>query len=73
MCIVRWKHDVRDIGTPSGNDVWRNLILLDSFYVTLALSSRIFVYLALYAVNLQCHVQPTSQCERQEQDDVLLG
>jgi hypothetical protein len=36
MCLVRWKHDVRDIGTHSGNDVWRNVVLHVSFYVTLA-------------------------------------
>jgi hypothetical protein len=64
---------VRDIGTHSGNDVWRNFVLHVSFYVTLAPSSSIFVYLALYALYLQCHTQPTSQYERQKQNSVLLG
>jgi hypothetical protein len=64
---------VRDIGTLSGNDVWRNVMLLVSFYVTLAHSSRIFVYLALYVLNLQCHLQTASQYEREELDSFLLG
>jgi hypothetical protein len=38
-------------------------MLLVSFYVMLAPSSCIFVYLARYALNLQCHVQPASQYE----------
>jgi len=48
-------------------------MLLVSFYVTLAPSSRIFVYLALYALNLQCHLQTASQYEREEQGSFLLG
>jgi hypothetical protein len=73
MCLVRWTHDVWDIGNPSGNDVWRNVMLLVSFYVMFAPSSSIFVYLALYALSLQCHLQQASQYEYQKQDSFLLG
>ena len=49
-------------------------MLLVSFYVMLAPASLIFVYLALsYALSLQCHLQPASQYERQEQNSFLLG
>ena len=61
MCVVRWKHDARVIRTPSGNDVWRNMMLLVSFYVTLAPLSRFFfIFCVPCTIRRQPSVSPTA-------------